>query len=243
MNLVIDIGNTRTKYGVFEQGQLKTVKTEVAAPQDGELLPALLAQQPAYISVASVHHPSASLIEKLQAVADTLVIDHHTPLPIRTAYTTPSTLGIDRVCAAVAGHLQYPNHPVLVIDMGTCITYDVVTSEGEHIGGGISPGYSMRLHAMHQLTARLPFVDASLPPPHLGTDTKGSMLFGAFEGTAAELNGIIQLFQHQFADLKVILTGGDQSKFEQRVENPIFAAQNLVLEGIHAILQHNINAE
>ena len=101
----------------------------------------------------------------------------------------------------------------------------------------------MRLKAMHTFTERLPVVNTPTTPPTIGTDTAGSMQFGAFQGTVHEMNGIIAQFRAEHANLKVILTGGDYSTFEQRLENPIFAAPNLVLEGIHEILLHNIRIE
>jgi type III pantothenate kinase len=160
-------------------------------------------------------------------------------MPIVTEYTTPETLGIDRLCGAVAAHERFPNHHVLVIDAGTCITYDLVTPEGRHLGGGISPGWKMRLNAMHKLTARLPEVPAHIPSGLLGTSTITSMQFSSYWGAVHEMNGMIQYFKANFPQLRVILTGGDHSDFAQRLENTIFAAPNLVLEGIHAILQFN----
>lgn len=243
MNLVIDIGNTRAKLGLFVQGKLLENRVTKIAHLVDEIKSILRKNTVANIGIASVGNSPDDWEAQLGNDVHILRIDQLTPAPIKSMYKTPETLGIDRLCAAVGAYHLFPERNILVIDMGTCITYDLVELGGTHIGGGISPGYKMRLDAMHQFTARLPQVNPPLLPPALGVDTDTSMAFGSFFGIVGEINGWIQKFNAEYANLKVILTGGDASSFEQRVENPIFAAPNLVLEGIHSILTYNTQPE
>ncbi|NQV51716.1 MAG: type III pantothenate kinase [Flavobacteriales bacterium] len=243
MNLVIDIGNTRAKLGLFEQGKLLENQVTSTAQLIDAIKAVLRENAISNIGIASVGASPDDWRAQLANEVRVLQIDQLTPAPIKTTYNTPETLGIDRLCGAVGAYHLFPKHNILVIDMGTCITYDLVELGGIHIGGGISPGYKMRLDAMHHFTARLPQVNPPQIAPSIGVDTNTSMAFGSFFGIVAEINGWIDKFNAEYANLKVILTGGDASSFEQRIENPIFAAPNLVLEGIHSILKYNTQPE
>src|SRR5690606_15798814 len=141
MNLVIDVGNTLVKLGVFDSGSLKHKKTcpkkdfLAALSEISEVFPTILAA-----IVASVRYFSEHQRSKLQQLYTLLSLDHTTKIPFINKYATPKTLGVDRIALISAAAEQYPQKNVLVIDAGTCITYDFLNSENEYLGGAISPG-------------------------------------------------------------------------------------------------------
>lgn len=239
MNLIIDIGNSRVKLAWFEKRSLLDSETLNLPLQSTDFKSITKNKTVDFAAISNVNNGHQDWLN-LSVNKSVLFIDNQTPLPIDLLYKTPETLGIDRICAAVAAHHKFPDVPVLSIDMGTCITYDFIDEKGSYHGGGISPGYKMRLDAMHSFTDRLPIVHVSKEFSSIGASTEESMLFGAGRGIVEELNGLIAFFKANNPNLKVILTGGDHSMFEQHIENRIFAAPNLVLEGINEILLYNI---
>lgn len=239
MNLVIDIGNSRVKMGVFENNQMLEQHLTTHEGLLAAISLFLGKYEISHIGLAKVGKQDDAWKAAVPSEIQVLEIEQHTPTPTTTQYKTPESLGIDRICAVVGAFDRFPSHPVLAIDAGTCITYDLIEPGGIHLGGGISPGYKMRLDAMHHFTARLPLVAPTTSPSELGIDTISSLTFGSFYGMAHEINGLIAHFTGTYPNLVVILTGGDASIFEQHIENAIFAAPNLVLEGINSILLYN----
>jgi len=239
LKLIVDIGNSRTKLGLFSDSDLISSSVLSTIPEKNDLKTFCAGNPIEAIAISSVGEDVSKKIGSWFPKTFILLIDSITPIPIKTNYKTPNTLGIDRICGMVAGNKYFPENTVLVIDMGTCITYDLIDSNKTHLGGGISPGYKMRLDAMHEFTARLPKVDPKQEIPELGTTTNESLLFGAGQGMKSEIDGIIAFFSAKHQNLKVILTGGNHLMVEQRVENAIFAAPNLILEGINSILLYN----
>ena len=129
----------------------------------------------------------------------------------------------------------------MVIDAGTCITLDLLSAEGEFLGGNISPGIEMRLKAMNHFTARLPLVVRTLElPDELGDSTENAIRNGGELGSLMEVEGFIRHFQKKYRPLRVVLTGGDADFFVKHAKTKIFAHQNLVLIGLNQILQHNV---
>lgn len=239
MKLIVDIGNSRTKMGLFSNDELRKTTIITGTLEKKNVVDFWEGDQINAIALSSVGRDLSDKLASWFPDCFLLNISSSTHLPIKTSYKTPSTLGIDRICGAVAANKYFPENTVLVIDMGTCITYDLIDTNKTHLGGGISPGYTMRLDAMHAFTSRLPQVNASQEIPLIGTTTEESLLFGAGQGIRAEIEGMISFFRENHPNLKVILTGGDHLMVEQGDENAIFAAPNLILEGIHAILLYN----
>ena len=172
-------------------------------------------------------------------------LDHTTPLPLINCYETPETLGRDRLAAAVGAGTLHPQQNVLVIDCGTCIKYDMVTSAGEYLGGAISPGLEMRFNALHTFTDQLPLVtNPGAQPSLIGATTHDSITSGVINGTQAEVRATIDQYNSAYNDLTVLFTGGDATAVmpaELSGKKRIFADQYLVLKGLNAILQHNEN--
>ena len=132
------------------------------------------------------------------------------------------------------------NKNVLVIDAGTCITYDFINSDNEYLGGVISPGLTMRARAMHEFTAKLPLVEVVEEEKSiLGKTTQQCLKIGVVKATALEIDGFISEYKNNFQDLTVILTGGDRQILSKNVKNSIFAPSNFLLEGLNQILEFN----
>jgi type III pantothenate kinase len=158
---------------------------------------------------------------------------------LRTAYRTPVTLGVDRLANALGAVSLFPGRAVIAVDLGTCITYDVVDAEGCYAGGLITPGMRMRAKAMNAYSARLPLVRPTGEPPLIGTDTEGSLLAGVHHGVRAELQGLIADLGQGSHRCAVVLTGGDAPRFTKALKSGIFADPLLTLRGLHALLIHH----
>jgi type III pantothenate kinase len=232
MNLVIDIGNTRIKWAVFEGVQMKDTGT--TEEFDWVISKLNEVDHGIVSSVRDVEIPDA-------ICRKALVMDHSTPIPISLAYDTPETLGLDRI-AGVTGLLdEFADTNCLLVDLGTCITYDLLTKGGEFQGGAIAPGLQMRLQCMHTYTGKLPEVSVQTREvlKYPAKSTKESMKTGAVIGIWHEINGYISQLQKDFSDLHVILTGGDASYFESKIKAPIFVRPEIILIGLNRILLYN----
>ena len=163
-----------------------------------------------------------------------------THLPIGIEYRTPDTLGHDRIAAAVGAWSMRPNTPLLVVDAGTAITYDLVSGKGKFMGGNIAAGIEMRLRALHEHTGRLPLVKSDGELPLLGLDTETAIRAGALQGAAYELEGYITACEAENPGLLVFLTGGDAERLATLIKRTIFVDRNLVPKGLNRILEYNV---
>lgn len=241
MKLVIDIGNTSTKTGIFQKDELLQIKNhETLTLKD---LEKIFSQFPdiSYSILSSVIHHDTSIDDWLKDKTVFFDFSYKLLLPIKIKYQTPDTLGKDRLAAAIAGNHLYPGNNVLIIMAGTCITYDIVTSEKHHLGGGISPGLSMRLKSLNHFTGKLPLIEKSDKVDFIGRNTHSSILSGVFYGALTEIDGVISRYCSEFKNLKVILSGGDAKYFDKKLKNNIFAIPNIVLLGLNVILDFNAN--
>ncbi len=149
-------------------------------------------------------------------------------------------MGYDRIAAVTGAHTIYPNNNVLVIDAGTALTYDLVTAEGEYLGGNISPGMNMRFKALNKFTNRLPLLSINDEEIDLlGTSTEKAIKSGVVNGVLMEIEGFISSVSQKFTDLKVVITGGDAFSFEKRLKSSIFVISHLNLIGLNRILDYN----
>lgn len=247
MKLAIDIGNTRVKTGLFEAGILldKQDFDDITANQLSELIQNSNIRNPGFTPVdqvilSSVKDYSDEIKDLLSKQFHFIELDHQLHLPIKLNYKTIPTLGKDRIALAVAAAGMFPDQNVLVIDAGTCITYDFVNAYKEYLGGGISPGILMRFKALHTFTDKLPLVSHVDKADLIGDSTEGSIRSGVINGAIAEVNGIIENYKQLFPDLMIILSGGDTYYFDKNLKYNIFANSNLVLEGLNMILDYNV---
>ncbi|MBP9508086.1 MAG: type III pantothenate kinase, partial [Bacteroides sp.] len=168
-----------------------------------------------------------------------LWLDRNTEIPVINLYETPDTLGYDRVAAVVGAQEQFPNKDILVIDAGTCITYEFIDAQGQYQGGNISPGLQMRFKALHQFTGRLPLVSREGRLLTIGKDTETAIRAGVVKGMEYEISGYIAAMKHKYPELLVFLTGGDDFSFDTTLKSVIFADRFLVLKGLNRILNYN----
>ena len=248
MILTIDVGNTRIKGAVFESDTLvEQFQFEPKALQNG--IESILNKYPSTsdLVVASVGNFDKNDFLSFSNQIAIYFISHTDPFPFLNAYATPNTLGIDRMVLAAGATLRYPNQNRLVIDAGTCITYDMINKEGIYYGGSISAGINMRLKAMHQFTSKLPLVpfDESFDK-NFGQNSSEAILSGVLNGVWFEAKGFLEA--QQTNNFKVILCGGDAPFFDTRFKNSIFAhlilhEPNLVLIGLNTVVkyQHDHN--
>jgi type III pantothenate kinase len=240
LNLIIDIGNTRTKLGIFGKGKL--IRKAVLEKSWGvkELQDFVAKRQIENVAVSKVAGLEADAEQFLKKNKFYLKLSAATPLPIKNNYKSPKTLGNDRLAVVVGAHYLYPGKGCLVIDAGTCITYDFISAKGIYLGGNITPGINMRLKAMHTFTANLPLVERKKLVSPIGNDTNSSILTGGLLGTMLEMEGFIELYKTKFGTLNVILTGGDADYFVNKLKTKIFVNSNLVLVGLNQILNYNV---
>lgn len=242
MNLIIDIGNSRTKLSLFG-------KDEVIIPAPvNELLPehiALLKQEHPLLNkviLSSVRKYPDSLKATLQNSFDTfLELNHQTPLPVDNMYLSKETLGNDRIAAAVGANSLYRNTNLLVIDAGTALTCDFVNDKNQYLGGNIAPGLEMRFKALHHFTGKLPLVTAKSQHKLYGSTTEEAILAGVQNGFIYEVDKTIEMFKVFYGKLKVIITGGNANLFEKELKTPFFVYSNLVAQGLNSILEYNEN--
>jgi type III pantothenate kinase len=238
MNLVFDIGNTHTKAGWFEKGRLlESQRLETVTP---ELLKPVIEKYPLEaILVSAVGKADRSAFITPARHLRLIFLDHTIPLPIIIRYASPETLGYDRIAAAAGAQSLMPGYPLLIMDLGTAITIDFLTEQGEYRGGNISPGLQTRFKSLHDHTARLPLVAKDPDYPDFGSDTPTAIAAGVQQGIIFELNGYIHLFEGRYPGCRFVITGGDADFFVPKLKKPIFAFPDLVLTGLNHILQFN----
>ena len=237
MNIVVDYGNTSAKVGIFEGDDLTN---QYNFQSEDELREFLENFSAANIIISSVTKDPNEVSSWATRTKRKLILKPHLPLPVKILYATPTTLGVDRIAGVCGARYMYPKTNVLVIDAGTCITYDFLDRDGNFLGGGISPGLMMRFNAVHNFTARLPLVPLVEIAPLIGDSTESCIQSGVINGLTEELSGIIRLYRQKFEGLVVILSGGDARFFENKLKGSIFAVPELVLSGLNSILIHNV---
>lgn len=240
MNLIIDVGNTATKLAVFH-GQKLVFDTALEQKSLIDEVKDVFDRCPNIRRsiVSSVGEFDTKELAALSIFCKVHLLDHTTRTPFKNSYATPQSLGVDRIALAAAAFYRNPNGNVLVVDAGTCITYDMVNDYGEYLGGAISPGIHMRYQAMHDQTSKLPLLRKEIPMDLIGNSTETSMHSGVVNGVCAEIDGVIDQYKSRFTHLTVILTGGDSQFLSKRLKNTIFADSKFLLRGLNYLLEYN----
>lgn len=240
MNLIIDIGNTCVKLVCFNEG--KVVEEQRTDKDDAVALQSFCSRYPFSRGICS---SVSDISEEYSAALSSLPFSMMefkngiTRVPIINKYNTPLTLGSDRLAAVVGANWLQPGRDVLVIDIGTCVTFDFINSIGEYLGGNISPGPTMRLKALNHFTARLPFVERRGDTPDFGTDTTTAIRSGVMNGIKYEIEGYIHSFLAKYPQLFVYLTGGVHLNLQFSENLSIFADDFIVPKGLNRILEYN----
>lgn len=239
MNLIIDIGNTFVKLSVFEGDNI--VELAQKEQLSSSIIDALFSKYKIKRGIFSSVREFGDL-ESLLKKYNFIHLTHTTPLPLQNIYKTPKTLGVDRLAAVVGAKSSFKETNLLVIDIGTCITYDFINSKNEYLGGAIAPGFQMRFKALNHYTEKLPLIEFNKEDIKLiGNTTKSAIVSGVYNGMKNEIEGTISNYMSQYETLKIVVTGGDINLFDLEPKNRIFADEFLVLKGLNEILNYNEN--
>ncbi|GAA5221480.1 type III pantothenate kinase [Membranihabitans marinus] len=239
-NLVLDFGNTNRKLGLFEEKILIDNYIYNRVNFNITILDEIWTSfQPNRIVISSTSHLSAEE-KKWMSDKKVLEVSHELSYPFDILYTTPATLGRDRLAAVSAADSLYRGHSSLIIDAGTCITYDFISKEGQYIGGNIAPGIDMRLKAMNTYSDHLPLVSKeNIPELLMGNSTESALQNGGIKMAIMEAEEIIRRLRSLYGDFNIILTGGDGDLFEKYLNYKLFVHPDLVLFGLNEILINN----
>ena len=236
MKLILDIGNSLTKHAIVDANQiifkinlnelnLKIIKESIASYTISKAI------------ISDVKNMPARFYQEIKENFN-LQDWSYKKLPIHIDYKQAESLGQDRIAAAVAAADAFPKKNVLIVQCGSCICYDYLSSHGTYHGGAISPGIEMRFKALHTFTGNLPLLEKTPNlPEFIGKNTKESMLSGVLNGMIREVDSMIEEFKQQIdSDLLVVLTGGHAIFFDKYLKNSNFAVSDFVLKGLNLIL-------
>ena len=240
-NFVIDLGNTNKKLALFDGEKLVALEQFKSVSPD--TFREFIREHPGvnHCILSSVTPYDDAIRRLLTENFQFYELDEQTPLPIINSYETQATLGKDRLAAAVAGASFFPGKNILIINSGTCITYDFINERNEYLGGAISPGLLMRFNALHTFTGKLPFVSFRDVEILIGKNTEDAILAGVLTGAIAEIEGIAERYRQKYPDIHIVLSGGDYKYFDKRLKISIFALPNIVIHGLQQILVFNVN--
>ncbi len=246
MKLILDIGNTRIKAYLFiandivDKHEIETIADTFAQWIDEiwKLYPAIR-----YVIISSVSKTDAAYLKVLHGKLPEhkiVLFSHKTKIPIANLYETPDTLGLDRLAAAIGANVLFVAKNVIVVDIGTAITFEVINENAEYLGGTISPGLMTRFRALKQFTEKLPLCDISHidPKKAIGKNTQDAIAVGVWQGVLCEIEGCVERIAEKYymTDYKIILTGGDAVYFEKSMKKTIFVEPDIVAIGLNEVL-------
>ena len=241
MILTVDVGNTRIKAAVFEGDTnlesfvFDKIELEKKIKKILEKFETIT-----YLVVSSVGDVEKQSFLAFEDEVKVHFVSHEDIFPFINNYGTPKTLGIDRMVLAAGATLLYPNQNRLVIDAGTCITYDFIDKNNVYQGGAIAPGFRLRYESLHQFTAKLPLLNLQSPESYVGKSTSESIHSGVVNGLVYEIDGFIDEYKADGSKIIIILTGGDTVFLAKRLKNTIFANSNFLLESLNQTFQYKI---
>lgn len=239
LKLAIDIGNTRIKTGIYEGKYLHELKI-FEGNQYTDLVEYVIGKRNISSAImSSVREIPKEIMDSLFERFPLTILDENTNVPLINLYRTPATLGTDRLAGVIGASAIFPDHDLLVINAGTCITYDFITYDRQYAGGAISPGIKMRFKSLYTLTDQLPLIQEATVDFVIGASTEEAILSGVMNGVMAEVQGMIEKFREAYPSLRVVLSGGDAGYFEKQLKSDIFVALNIVLSGLNEILDYH----
>ena len=240
MNLTLDIGNTYAKLAAFDKTLvlLKSFNIELIYDHIDEFLKL-------YPSISSLIVCSVTDINlnfDKYNFSNIHFVSEKSNIPFLNLYSSKHSLGNDRIALVSSASINYPNKNVLIIDAGSCITYDFINDKNQYLGGAISPGINMRFKSLNNYTSKLPLVTPAFKGFEIGTDTSGSINIGVLNGVIFEIEEFISQYSSRYDNLTVILTGGNSDFLSNRLKISIFANQNFLLEGLNHLIKLNISS-
>ncbi len=243
MDIVIDVGNTSAKVGIVENySLLETLVFDSQNINKEKLEQIFKSTMPERVCYLNVRPLDKEIVQLFQKYSKTIIEFNHTlNLSFHTHYQPVDAIGLDRLAGVLGAVSLYPEQDLLVIQAGTCITYDLYIKDRGHMGGAISPGINIRNRGMNTFTHQLPLVTTEEEDVNevISNNTTGSLRSGILNGALYEIEGFIQHCRHHYSDLKVILSGGDMINFVKKIKSKIFANSNITLHGLIEILKLN----
>lgn len=241
MILAIDVGNTRIKAAVFEDTTILESVVFLKTEFEKKIQTILKKYEKlTHLVVSSVSDLEKKAFLVFENDVKIHFVSHNDSFPFANGYETPQTLGVDRMVLAAGATLQFPKKNRLVIDAGTCVTYDFIDESDNYLGGAISPGLRLRYEALHNFTAKLPLLKLENPQHFVGKSTSGSLHSGVVNGLVYEIDGFIEEYKTLYSNFIIILTGGDTEFLAKRLKNTIFANSNFLLESLNQTFQYKI---
>ncbi len=240
MNLSIDIGNSRVKLAVFKDDRCLFIEITTKENLINKIKDVKESYNIKRTIIASVSDNKTEVKNKIKSFFEVVILNADLKFPFVIDYKTKETLGVDRLALMAAVTKKHPHNNVLVIDAGTCITYDFMSKDTHYLGGSISPGLLMRYKALNNQTEKLPFLAPKYPNNFIGNSTKQSIHSGVIFGIINEIEGVISQYKAKYSNLTVVLTGGDTNFLSEKLKSGIFANPNFLLEGLNHILNHNL---
>lgn len=241
MNIAVDIGNSFSKIGLFNDN-LKVDVFRIANSSVSNHIKKIFKKEsaPCGLVLSSVGDDK-NLIRQLAELAETnpLVVSASVKLPFTIGYQSPESLGSDRIAAIAGAYNKFHESNVLVVDAGTAVTYDILRSDGFWPGGSISPGLTTRYRALKRFTRNLPLVERKETWGITGDDTISAIRSGVQSGLIFEINEYIRNFKIVYKELNVIVTGGDGSFVADNLSHEVTNSPDIVLEGLNHILNYN----
>lgn len=241
MILTVDVGNTRIKAAVFEDNALlESFVFNGKELQENIEKILIFFKNITHLVVASVGNIEKQSFLEFEKKVNVHFVSHNDSFPFINEYETPYTLGIDRMVLASGATIKFPRQNRLVIDAGTCVTYDFIDKDNRYLGGAISPGLRMRYEALHNYTSKLPLLSLENSKHFIGKSTSESIHSGVVNGLVYEIDGFIEEYKALCSNFIIILTGGDTEFLAKRLKNTIFANSNFLLESLNQIFQYKI---
>jgi len=240
MNLTLDIGNTQSKLAVFNNSLVvvKTFDSEFINDEIDDFL--LLYPSIKNLIVCSVTDITLNL-EKYN-FNNVHFVSSNSNIPFENLYLSKDSLGNDRIALVSSASISYPGKNVLIIDAGSCITYDFINDKNQYLGGAISPGLNMRYKSLNEFTSKLPLVSLESSDKLIANQTIDSINVGVANGVVFEIEGFVRQYLSEYDNLTVILTGGNSDFLSNQLKISIFANQNFLLEGLNNLIKLNISS-